>query len=136
MKTPFNQIKGPNAKHYHDHFRSRFSHIPNFNHHWNEGLALIREAGKEPTFERMQKYFTVIHEKVFPDLDKSRSVLFDAPLFVFSISNDKEVIQKEISTTGRIMAVIPWLGPIIGRADFNSLIVKIGKRRYEVELYK
>lgn len=136
ISYPFNQIKGPNAEHYHNHFRARFNHIPSFNRHWNEGLALIREAGKEPTFERMQKYFLVIHKEVYPDLDKSRSVLFDAPLYILTISSGKEITQKEICSAGRILILVPWLASVIGRTNFDSLTVRIGKKKYDVKPYK
>jgi len=135
-KIPYDLIKGPNAKHYHDHFQSRYGHLPSFNHHWNEGLSLIREANKEPTFDRMEKFFRVMSEKVYPELIKNRPSHYGAPLYVFTISKNKEIIQKEISGAGRIRIIIPWLGAIIERTNFKSLTVRIGKKRFDVKPYK
>lgn len=135
-RPPYDQIKGPNAKHYHDHFQSRYGYLPNFNHHWNEGLKLIREANREPTFNRMEKFFKVMSEKVYPELVGNRPLHYDAPLYVFTISGSKEIIQKEISGIGRIKIIIPWLGAVIERANFESLTVRIGKKRFDVKPYK
>ena len=135
-KIPFDQIKGPNAKHYHDHFRSRYGYLPNFNHHWNEGLSLIEQANKVATFKRMEKFFKVMSEKVYPELVDSRPLSYDAPLYVLTISRDKEVIQKEISGIGRIMILFPWLGPIVERTNFRGLTIRIGSKRFDVRPYK
>jgi len=135
-RPPYDQIKGPNAKHYHDHFRSRYGYLPNFNHHWNEGLGLIREAGREPTFDRMERFFKVMSEKVYSDLVKERPLYYDAPLYVLTITRNKEILLKEISGAGRILIIIPWVRAVIERVNFRSLTVRIGKKRFDVKPYK